>query len=131
MSSLLEGLAWEHRYHLMHTAPQWKQWILQLEHVFDLPVYDLLRILDVSAAFDMVQHAYYYNGTGNLYNVRVPRSCVETLRDVGLHHSWQMKYFIQALYSHCSKYTIGMRNIAPPDTHHMPVSYTHLRAHET
>ena len=119
MSSLLEGLAWEHKHQLLSNASQWKEWILHLEQVVDLPVYDLSRILDVSAAFDMVQHAYYYNGTGNLYNVTVPASCVQALRDVGLHELSQMKYFIQALYSHCSQYTIGMRNISPPDTQHM------------
>lgn len=117
MSSWLELRSW-HEVHAIDVFP-WGDWIVHVEQCLPIPVYDLLRILDVSAVYDMAVHAMHWPGSGELRPVRVPRQLLDALSGIGMHQHRQKMYMARALYAHCSQYTIGVARIQDPPRDHM------------
>ena len=107
---------WE-RGHELGCFP-WDEYIAMLQEVVPLPVYDLSRILDASAVYDMVRHAKYWPGSDE-HPVNIPAAFARAMRGVHLSSPEQMRYFARALYSHVSNYTTGMPKIRRPPTDHM------------
>ena len=120
MSSLLECLEWENKFSLNAQNPfEWCKWLQHVITLAKFPVYDILKICDVAAVFDMAQHAKYFNGDASLQSMIIPHYLTQHLTIVELTTYFQQQYFMQALYSHCAKYTVGMRKLACPSTEHM------------
>ena len=120
MSSLIECLEWENKFAL-DSAHQfdWKEWIAYIVEIAQLPVYNINSICDVSLTFNMARHAKYYNNTLQLQNMYLANSLQKCLEVVHLRKYFQQQYFMQALYHHCSKYTIGMKTVSCPNYDHM------------
>ena len=120
--SIAENLEWEHQFALDKDKPfPWNDWIACVGNTYMLPVYDLSKIVDVSAAYDMVRHARYCDSYELFQACRVPAALMPFLQAVQLHSATQMQYFVHALYCHCQKYTTAMKYVAPPITEHMEV----------
>jgi hypothetical protein len=79
-----------------------------------------LRIVDVSAVFDMARHAMYWPGDILDDNaVFIPPCFAALLRGTGMREPGKMRYFARALYSHCSRYITGMPRVRRPSVEHM------------
>ena len=116
MSSWVENCAWYARYDI--DVFDWHRWIVELQQVLPLPIYDITRILDISAAFDMAMHARHWHG--ELYpSVNIPRGLRWHMAAVQVHTASQQQYLARALYSHCARYTTGVAVIKCPPTDHM------------
>lgn len=135
MSSWLELRVW-HQTHALGVFP-WDEWIVHVQHCIPLPVYDLLRILDASAAYDMAVHAVHWRGDGELRPVLLPHTLSAALSAVGMRQHGQQMYMARALYAHCSRYTIGVARIQDPPLDHMeciplmPQEHSDALAHAT
>lgn len=120
MSSLIEGLEWENTFALDADPPfAWETWVEELAEVLPLPIYSLREVFDVAAAFDMAQHARYFNNATPLQCQNVPPSLRRLLSAIGLKRTTQARYFVQALYSHCARYTVGLARVPAPSRLHM------------
>lgn len=117
MSSWLEFCCWHDTYALDRFP--WSEWVKAVEPVLPMPVYDLPRILDAAAAYDMAMHALHWPGGDDLPPVYVPTRLTPLLRDIGLQHPWQHLYIVRALYAHCSRYVTALPRIVNPPTYHL------------
>lgn len=117
MSSWIEMRTWS-KQHELGDFP-WDEWVQALAHCIPMPVYDLPRILDATAAYDMAVHAMYWNGGSELRPVRVPYELTRHLYGLGLTRHVQQVYMARALYAHCARYTTGVPRICDPPTGHM------------
>lgn len=92
---------------------------MHAERCIPMPIYDLRRILDASAAYDMAVHAVHWRDSSELRPVRVPRELSAALCAIGMRQHGQQMYMARALYAHCSRYTIGVIRIQDPPLDHM------------
>ena len=135
MSSWLELQQWYTTYTL--DAFPWAEWISLVQDTLPLPVYDLSKILDSSAVYDMAIHAVHWPASDNSVHVRVPLELEKALRAIDIVLPAQQMYMARALYAHCGKYTAGMLQIKDPPVNHMqhialmPVAYTIALANAT
>ena len=83
-----------------------------------MPIYDITRILDSAAAFDMAMHARYWTYPG-LEGLRIPAALANHLRLIDLSTVYQQQYMARALYSHCARYVTGMPRIRAPPVDHL------------
>jgi len=116
MTSFVEMAVWE-RSHDLGGFP-WDEYIDALQSVVPMPVYDLSRILDASAVYDMARHAMYWNGYDD-HPVHIPDPFANLMRAVHLSSPEQMQYFARALCAHISNYTLDVPKIRQPPTEHM------------
>lgn len=114
-SSWIELRTWHACYELGKFP--WDQWIQELQ--LPLPVYDLSKILDQSAVFDMAVHALHWQGGSDLRPVHVTSHMKHMMRAIDVLGPDQQVYMARALYSHCSRYMIGVPRIADPPTYHI------------
>ena len=115
MSSFVENCAWHAGFALGEY--DWDGWIARLSDVLPMPVWDVPRILDSSAAYDMAVHARHWQG-GEMRSVNIPGGLEHHIWQLDLHGE-QVQYFARALYSHCVRYVAGMPRIRAPPTDHM------------
>ena len=114
MSSFVENSAWYATFDL--DKFNWSEWVAFLP--LPLPVYDVTRILDSAAAFDMAMHARHWAGT-HLEGLRIPLTLRRHMEAIEITSLQQQQYMARALYSHCARYITGMPRIRDPPTDHM------------
>ena len=114
MSSFVENCAWYADFDL--EVFDWHEWIQTLP--LPMPIYDVTRIVDSAAAYDMAMHARHWAGT-HIGGLRIPDVLRRHMRCVGLKSLAQQQYMARALYSHCARYVTGMPRIRPPPTDHI------------
>ena len=114
MSSFVENSAWYATFDL--GVFDWSEWIATIP--LPMPVYDISRILDSAAAFDMAMHARHWTGT-HLEGLRIPDALRHHMNVIGITSLQQHQYMARALYSHCARYVTGMPRIREPPTDHM------------
>ena len=114
-TSWLELCCWHDKYALLRFP--WNEWVSALR--LPLPIYDLPRILDVSAAFDMAVHALYWRATEPLKLVRITKHMQSMMRCIDVCEPHQQMYMARALYAHCSQYVTGVPRITNPPTYHV------------
>ena len=120
MSSLVEGIEWEHTFALDGSTPfPWQDFVHHIAPHVPLPVYDLYSIVDAAAAYDIAWHAFYYDGSYPQAMVHIPHHLSMCLSSIKLNAVKQQQYFARALYSECSRYTIGVPKVKPPPVLHM------------
>ena len=121
MSSELETLAWREQFDL--SVYDWDEWVKELGKAVRWPVYDISKILDASAAYDICCCARHFpaDRAHELTACKDVTQYVHVLRAAGLDTQVQWCYAISALYKHCSKYTTGMsgHRVRHPPTDHM------------
>lgn len=117
MSSWLELREW-HEVHDLGVFP-WAEWIVYVARYIPMPIYDLSRILDASAVYDMAIHAVHWRGSSELCPVNVPNELSNALCAIGMREQKQQMYMARALYAHCARYTTGIVRIQDPPLHHM------------
>lgn len=115
MSSWIELCGWDQA-HELGVFP-WDEWVKAVEPFIPMPLYDLSRILDASAAYDMAMHAMHWTGGG--LSVHVQPGLAHMLRGIGLAQPQQQEYMARALYAHCSHYLTGIQRIIDPPMFHM------------
>ena len=114
-TSWVELCTWQSRYRL--DVFQWNEWIEHLE--LPLPVYDITRILDPSAAFDMALHAFCCPVEDSLLPVRYTDQMRQMMCHIDLSLSHQQAYMARALYAHCARYVVGVPRIRNPSVSHI------------
>jgi hypothetical protein len=119
MSSCVETLGWQAKYELGRY--DWQGWIEHAKDLLPLPVYDLSKILDTSAAWDIFYHARHWpdDRAHELRPVHVPAGLVAAIAHAGIEHMHQVQYVARALYNHCARYTRGMPNVRAVPIDHM------------
>mgnify|MGYP001483216103 CR=1 FL=1 len=127
MSSWVELIEWNQA-HQLGDFP-WDEWIVEVGHCIPLPVYDLLSILDASAAYDMAVHAKYWQPSWPVRPVHIPDSLRSLIRAIRIDSHTQQMYMARALYAHCVPYVCGTPRITNPPRDHidhiplLPVDY--------
>ena len=114
MSSFVENSAWYADFDLGEF--DWSEWIARMP--LPMPVYDISRILDSAAAFDMAMHARHWTGT-HLEGLHIPNALRDHMNIIGITSLQQHQYMARALYSHCAQYVTGMPRIRAPPTDHV------------
>ena len=117
--SYVETVGWCVRFSL--DAFSWSQWVLELHEVLGMPVWDLSKILDASAAWDIMYHARHWpeSRARELPPLRLSPALCRMFAATGVVDGHQQLYAGRALYKHCSMYTTGMRGIAAVPVDHM------------
>lgn len=110
MSSVLETLHWCQSFDL--AAYEWYQWVQQLPETVRWPVYDIERILDASAAYDIMYHARHFPECRVCEMTRCRPSAAfrQLAAAAGVVMPHQQEYAYVALYRHCARYTTGMQS---------------------
>ena len=119
MSSHIETIQWLKQFSL--DAYNWSDWVLALRDAIRLPVYDLTKILDAAAAWDIMYHARHWPRyrAAEIAPLRGIGAGLSHLLDcVELTELHQQMYAASALYSHCAKYTMHLKQLA-----HVPVDH--------
>jgi len=129
MSSLVENVQWQADFDF--DAFEWDEWVRQLGDVMPMAVYDLPRILDSAAAWDIMYHARHWpeDRAYELGYVRVPPGLRNMLAHVGVIAAHQQHYAARALYRHCTQYVTGSGVVRAVPIDHMdsiPVVPDHL-----
>ena len=118
-SSFAENLTWvqDHAF----DSFDWDDWLKCAEGVIPVPVYDLARILDSAAAWDIMYHARHwpYERAHEIGYVRVPSQFGAVLRSAGVDAVHQQQYAARAMYCHCDRYVIGIGVTRDVPTDHM------------
>jgi hypothetical protein len=117
MSSWIELCSW-HETHELGDFP-WPDWVRAVEPFIPMPLYDLSRILDAAAVYDMAMHAMHWQGGDDLRPVNMLPGLTHMLRGIGMTHPRQRLYMARALYAHCSRYVTGVPRIVDPPTYHL------------
>ena len=117
MSTFVETVPWEAEYGL-HTFP-WSEWIGAAAELVPMAVYDLSKILDSCAAYEMALYARHWSDDGSMNPVHVPAALRLHMACAGVTQYPQQVYFARAMYAHCARYTAGVPRIANPPTWHM------------
>jgi len=118
-TSLVENAQWQVDFAL--GTFDWDEWVRQLADVFPMPVYDLPRILDTAAAWDIVYHARHWPAARAIEvgHVRMPPALGCMLSCVGITYLHQQQYAAKAMYRHCAQYTAGTMVVGAVPTDHM------------
>ena len=114
-TSWLELCQWHDRFALLEFP--WDEWLRALE--LPLPIYDVTRILDASAVFDMAVHALHWPAAEPLNPVNMTPHMRLMMRRIDVKEPHQQVYMARALYAHCSQYVTGVPRICNPPTHHI------------
>lgn len=114
-TSWIELYNWQNEFNFNSFA--WDEWIDGLE--LPMPIYDLAKILDASAAFDMASHAFCWTNQECLQPVHFTYHMKEMMHALQLHEPHQQQYMARALYAHCSQYVLGMPVIRNPPCSHI------------
>ena len=115
MSSWLQLCSWHDQYAL--GLFPWDQWVACL--TLPMPIYDLPRILDAAAAYDMAVHALHWPGGADLTPVRLTTHMARMMQSIGVVQHAQQVYMARALYAHCARYVTGVPRICDPPTYHV------------
>lgn len=119
MSSYVETVGWQSKYQL--GVYDWAGWLSAATDALPLPVYDLTRIMDPAAVWDIFYHACHWplDRAHELANVPVPAALKAGIRHAGIELPHQVQYVARAMYGHCRQYTAGVGRIRAVPTDHM------------
>ena len=120
MSSHVETVEWCENYGLQRF--DWSGWVTALQDVIGLPVYDLSKIMDSAAAWDIMYHARHWPAqrAHEITSLRgIGSGLRRMLESTGIFAPHQQHYAACALYSHCAKYTTRLPFIVPVPIDHM------------
>lgn len=115
MSSWLQLCRWHDEFAL--GLYPWQSWVEHLK--LPLPAFDLTRILDASAAYDIAVHALHWQSEHEQRHVNLTPHMVRMMNAIGVRAAHQQQYMARALYAHCSRYITGMPRISDPPTDHI------------
>ena len=119
MSSFVETLKWQYEFEL--GVYDWRGWIEHVTDLLPLPVYDLSKILDTSAAWDIFYHGRHWpaDRAHELQPVHVPAVLAAAIAHAGIEYAHQVQYVARALYNHCARYTVTVPRVRAVATDHM------------
>ena len=119
MSSYVETVGWQSRY--MLGAYDWAGWLSEATDALPLPVYDLTKIMDPAAVWDIFYHGRHWpvDRAHELAHVPVPAALKAGIRHAGIELPHQVQYVARAIYGHCRLYTVGVPRIRAVPTDHM------------
>ena len=119
MSCFVETLGWQSKYEL--GVYDWQGWIEHAADLLPMPVYDLSKIIDTSAVWDIFYHGRHWpdDRAHELRAVRVPAGLVAAIAHAGIEHTHQVQYVARALYNHCARYTRGIPSVRAVPIDHM------------
>ena len=119
MSSYVETLGWQSNFDL--ATYDWQGWIDAAADMVPLPVYDLRKIIDTSAIWDIFYHGRHWpaDRAHELNGVHIPAAMTAAIEHAGVNLPHQVQYIARALYNHCARYTSGVPFVRAVPVDHM------------